>query len=1023
MGKRVFLQALFLCLCLCANAIDYTRDDYYVRQYGSGSGDGSSWDDAMNCESFATALGMVKDGATFHIASGVYIPTCDKNYNKSAESQNKVFHTKKAVNLIGGYSWNPQNGETPDPQNNKTVFSGDIKGNDYSSKADNSYNVISYELSRPSKILISGIEMKATQTAKDKNDGMLSVTSDINQNGIKIDVSVDKCVFHDGSSAFSFLGGDMDVLVSQCEIYNNANAWTNFYGNIRLESCAIYNNSIVKVDPYLYEREIVSKYSFVNCSFHKNKTISVETYIASVDLYNNTIVGDDISLLVRKADLNCVGNIIKASAINIDNLSNVAHNLFSNAVDKQVMATLSEKSNVFLEKAFSLLSDTLAYNGGFTKSFMLSGYSVGSEYLKFPLSKTVVSKDQCGVDRCDITCMGSFEYKKKLVGMNYEISVGEQLDGQTYDKAGLYKVILNEMSGSECREKIGKLLVKPDVSVKKYYVKVNGSGSGDGSSWENALSGKAFIDYYQYADTEVTFYIAEGIYLPFSDKFTLVSGISYDRYVPERKKHVHIVGGFRKNITDEKEAPDPTKYHTVFHSDINDDDNVISEDESLEFSNRGDNVSSYFNIFFQEEGMSSFDGIHFVGNVNACLGFKCPKKVENVSVSISNCSFTNCDKLINLTGNVKLDFSNCRFSYVKDFPSCMNLTVNNCSFTHIVNGFTLTDGELKMTNSTFVDIKKTLLDCADSASAVLYNNTIIVPNKECVMDLPKKTSLEGNLLSFAKIGFSDGSYITSDHNIYSVSNEYMGKKDIVIPAISFSEFLSGDVSDGTFIPSVEHYNSLVDVVPLTKHVLANGYSLRFHRIFFIDTDQRGVERIDSTCIGAYEFHCTDTVKVVKVDTSYLGKYYYGQQLLKLGMNSVEYDSVNALGCKRTVFHKVYVLPCDDSLYVDGVDTTYLGKIYYGQEMQRLGMNTVEIDTVNERECKRTVFHKVYVLPCDDSLYVDGVDTTYLGKFYYGQEMQRLGMNTVEIEAVNERECKRTVFHKVYVLPCDDSLYV
>ncbi|MCQ2189732.1 MAG: gliding motility-associated C-terminal domain-containing protein, partial [Paludibacteraceae bacterium] len=168
--------------------------------------------------------------------------------------------------------------------------------------------------------------------------------------------------------------------------------------------------------------------------------------------------------------------------------------------------------------------------------------------------------------------------------------------------------------------------------------------------------------------------------------------------------------------------------------------------------------------------------------------------------------------------------------------------------------------------------------------------------------------------------------------------------------------------------------------------------------------------------------CDDSLYVDGVDTTYLGKFYYGHEMQRLGMNTVEIDTVNERECKRTVFHKVYVLQCADSVYVDGVDTVYVGSIYYGHEMQRLGMNTVEIDTVNERECKRTVFHKVYVLQCADSVYVDGVDTVYVGSIYYGHEMQRLGMNTVEIDTVNEMGCKRSIFHDVMVLVCDDSIY-
>lgn len=76
---------------------------YYVTVSGAGLRSGSSWRDAMNATDFAYSFGRVKDGSTFHIATGEYFPLYDKDLDV-ATPDSALFYTQRNVSLVGGYS-------------------------------------------------------------------------------------------------------------------------------------------------------------------------------------------------------------------------------------------------------------------------------------------------------------------------------------------------------------------------------------------------------------------------------------------------------------------------------------------------------------------------------------------------------------------------------------------------------------------------------------------------------------------------------------------------------------------------------------------------------------------------------------------------------------------------------------------------------------------------------------------------------------------------------------------------------
>jgi len=108
--------------------IDLTLKSYYVKV--DGTGDGTSWETAMSGEDFAYVLPKAVEGATFYVAEGTYKPVYDQYGRETSINKDKCFLINNSVSLKGGFSKNSVMGSFSDPSKYKTVFSGDILGDD-----------------------------------------------------------------------------------------------------------------------------------------------------------------------------------------------------------------------------------------------------------------------------------------------------------------------------------------------------------------------------------------------------------------------------------------------------------------------------------------------------------------------------------------------------------------------------------------------------------------------------------------------------------------------------------------------------------------------------------------------------------------------------------------------------------------------------------------------------------------------------------------------------------------------------
>ncbi|MEE0083350.1 MAG: right-handed parallel beta-helix repeat-containing protein, partial [Paludibacteraceae bacterium] len=112
----------------------YVRPDWlfncYVKKVAEGTGDGSSWENAMSAEDFAFALPFAAVGAEFYVAEGIYNPIYDASGNETDDPTSLCYRIQNNALIHGGYPADAKTGATPDPENHPTIFSGDHKRDD-----------------------------------------------------------------------------------------------------------------------------------------------------------------------------------------------------------------------------------------------------------------------------------------------------------------------------------------------------------------------------------------------------------------------------------------------------------------------------------------------------------------------------------------------------------------------------------------------------------------------------------------------------------------------------------------------------------------------------------------------------------------------------------------------------------------------------------------------------------------------------------------------------------------------------
>lgn len=220
---------------------------HYVNTTAKGSGDGSSWDNAMSFEDFYENVNSYDDGDKFLFAGGIYKPT-------------EVKEITKGYTFIGGFSpdLTGEDDTQPEyPSATPTIFSGDKNNNGVADSGDAvavlNFSTATEDGSMLKAITLRGIEFTGAFDATDgENHGALW----LKHCGY---VSVENCRFY-GNKCTGKLGGMAitsqysHLVTTDCQFFDNEaksrGAALRFSSNDKsrgvgiINRCAIYNNKV-----------------------------------------------------------------------------------------------------------------------------------------------------------------------------------------------------------------------------------------------------------------------------------------------------------------------------------------------------------------------------------------------------------------------------------------------------------------------------------------------------------------------------------------------------------------------------------------------------------------------------------------------------------------------------------------------------------------------------------------------------------------------------------------------------------
>ncbi len=811
---------------------------YYVKVDGSGNGDGSSWENAMSNESFDFAIDTVSNGATFHIAAGEYNAT---GLNVKPSNGMVEYLTHKCINLVGGYEAVPAEGAEPEPGKETTMalFTSD------------KYQQFRFDPEYDGTISLYGINFWVKSVAAKQAIGY---ALDIrNTTDHKVSVNIEKCQFD--SALFGVYLGGVDAKISESVFKGNYHV--DFASAIALEGTAVR----LEVNSSLFQgnsRVILGSgdMNFTNNTFIDNyysTSVNGLSLSGNIELFNNTIF-DNVSVS-NSSNLKMYGNLVLGDlSIGEECTIEGAHNLINRTWSTDT--PWSPYDNIFTNTQSSeVMSQILSYvdgkpnladNGGFTKTVAMISDTCfwDGQELRVPQELTNVSFDQRGEKRFQMACIGAYEmseyiHREPLADTTIVVGNPVTVGGASYNKIGEYvwKDTIVNPDGSQTAYSRNVVVMPKAGENLYYYVKQNGDGTGDGSSWSNAMSDSAFAFAFSRVEDGATFHIAEGTYHPIYNHSGDISENETDHIYIERDFYtthlVNLVGGYPSQ-PDENSLPD-TKYHTV----------LSGADATASGIIRSRNV-----IYMEPEkaGTIKLSGIRFAGSskfqfddTNASLYVD--PKVKGVHVDLDKCRFEAIGNLMKMD-SCSTTITECNFvsenRVIIDGDASDSLIISNSSFDCPLevkaNGYKIVNSTI---DSLYIGGKKE----TSLSNGELIHNTILSLH----YNTQWTSTLTNNIV--CHISQTEEGVLKGDHNLIRNDEELnISNVGLYVTMNDLLDLLNND--QGQFIMSYAD-GSFTRTIALLKDSVA-GQSIRSPRLADVKNDQNGRARYDETCAGAFE---------------------------------------------------------------------------------------------------------------------------------------------------------------------------
>ncbi len=170
---KLFLQTIFILIGTSLQA------QIYVNINANGDNDGTSWENAYT--TLHHALEVYEEGDEIWVATGTYLP---QNPSTWTDDVKQTFYIHQEVKLYGGFAGTESTLSERDIDNNPTILSGDLNGDDIeddfeTNREDNAVNVIYVENTVTSESVLDGFTIMNGHA-----DGDQTVVSDLRGGGI-----------------------------------------------------------------------------------------------------------------------------------------------------------------------------------------------------------------------------------------------------------------------------------------------------------------------------------------------------------------------------------------------------------------------------------------------------------------------------------------------------------------------------------------------------------------------------------------------------------------------------------------------------------------------------------------------------------------------------------------------------------------------------------------------------------------------------------------------------------------------
>lgn len=766
--------------------------NYFVKQHGAGKKDGSSWSNAMSDSSFAYAFGKLPAGSVFHVAEGVYYPYDIEDDDNLLMS--KGFRSDRGVSIKACYPASSQDGDPLCDVENCSHSTLAYFPSCMEYHGESYCTAPLFDLSSAnSKVLLHGIRF--SDTISSREHGFLSLALPNNMND---KVSLVKC-------KFDALKG-VSITTSSYTFLNEC--------NFDLKGRPVNIKSI-------RSSSVTQKLYVQSSSFDCDVVIDGIDY----DLVNNSV--SRLTLLGGTATLthNTIDHVIvdNCGTVNVSNSLITffdVHEESSNALftsSGNRYREFHEYKNFVVSKSDWVLGDDyqtilLEKDGdylltlspdAFTKTFTLLSDTL-PDGKSIRVNRIGVAVDQLKAPRYDSTCPGSLEMKGYTTSADSSktLYVNESFKGIVFTKIGS-ETLLDTVNGDYGSKIIVKwsltILPKSGKGGNGYYVTTD--GTGDGSSWANAMDAASFAYSFGRVGDGAIFYVATGDYQPLYDRelreTQSASALFYTSHA------VSVEGGYVKVTEDTYRNDQFANERTTFTRNGADNDSAASDELPI------------FSFQPSASGSVMLSKVALYG------------KVSLTAESSADLHYT-------------VDHSVVRFGGVES-AVVSSLTVNSTSFDDCKYGIKMSQSaDLSVVNSTFgmsANGGAIYLSKDFSGECILEKNSILAP----VEIASGSYTFTGNIFAGGVVSSVDVSP-KSSHNLYPSTSSALA---------SFDDLISDDVFSLWNDSKLDYDSAYSAVLPLVEEAL-DGQSIRYLNGSGVKVDQMGHARQSMTCMGSYE---------------------------------------------------------------------------------------------------------------------------------------------------------------------------